>query len=112
MGDKMAVVGDEGHASLDQLREFSSAPRLIRTADLLIRSQTLYPTELWARRAKSRTYVIGPSCATTDSKATPKTRCVNHGLTFRNLARCRARCSASARAAASRSRKASVSPRS
>src|SRR6266404_740138 len=26
-----------------------SAPRVIRTPDLLIRSQTLYPTELWAR---------------------------------------------------------------
>ena len=38
----MAVVGDEGHASLDQLREFSSAPRLIRTADLLIRSETAH----------------------------------------------------------------------
>ncbi len=31
------------------LCESQSAPRLIRTADLLIRSQTLYPTELWAR---------------------------------------------------------------
>jgi hypothetical protein len=30
---------------------FLSAPRLIRTADLLIRSQTLYPSELWAREA-------------------------------------------------------------
>src|SRR5207247_8061354 len=29
--------------------EFLSAPRVIRTPDLLIRSQTLYPTELWAR---------------------------------------------------------------
>src|SRR5437762_863965 len=29
---------------------FGSAPRVIRTPDLLIRSQTLYPTELWARR--------------------------------------------------------------
>ena len=28
---------------------WADAPRLIRTADLLIRSQTLYPTELWAR---------------------------------------------------------------
>src|SRR5207253_10898240 len=28
---------------------FGSAPRVIRTPDLLIRSQTLYPTELWAR---------------------------------------------------------------
>jgi hypothetical protein len=27
----------------------TSAPRVIRTPDLLIRSQTLYPTELWAR---------------------------------------------------------------
>src|SRR5262249_52312593 len=26
------------------------APRVIRTPDLLVRSQTLYPTELWARR--------------------------------------------------------------
>src|SRR5207247_6672767 len=33
-----------------------SAPRVIRTPDLLIRSQTLYPTELWARAAESRTY--------------------------------------------------------
>src|SRR5213594_3584136 len=32
-----------------------SAPRVIRTPDLLIRSQTLYPTELWARAAESRT---------------------------------------------------------
>lgn len=28
---------------------FLSAPRLTRTADLLIRSQALYPAELWAR---------------------------------------------------------------
>jgi hypothetical protein len=26
------------------------APRTIRTFDLLVRSQTLYPAELWARR--------------------------------------------------------------
>ena len=38
-----------------QLRDLSSAPRLIRTADLLIRSQTLYPTELWARGAEPGT---------------------------------------------------------
>src|SRR5438094_10531299 len=31
---------------------FGSAPRVIRTPDLLIRSQTLYPTELWARGEK------------------------------------------------------------
>ncbi len=30
-----------------------SAPRVIRTPDLLIRSQTLYPTELWAREGAS-----------------------------------------------------------
>src|SRR5947209_17635097 len=35
---------------------FGSAPRVIRTPDLLIRSQTLYPTELWARAVKSRSY--------------------------------------------------------
>src|SRR5262249_53754210 len=38
MGDTTAVMGDERHTVLDQVREFSSAPRLIRTADLLIRS--------------------------------------------------------------------------
>src|SRR5262245_10494920 len=31
-----------------------SAPRVIRTPDLLIRSQTLYPTELWARATRRR----------------------------------------------------------
>ena len=30
-----------------------NAPRVIRTPDLLIRSQTLYPTELWARETVS-----------------------------------------------------------
>src|SRR5206468_5170053 len=40
-----------------------SAPRVIRTPDLLIRSQTLYPTELWARSAKSRTYRLARSGA-------------------------------------------------
>jgi hypothetical protein len=39
MGDERAVVGDEGHADLDQVCEFSSAPRVIRTPDLLIRSR-------------------------------------------------------------------------
>src|SRR5439155_26572087 len=37
-------------------RRNRSAPRVIRTPDLLIRSQTLYPTELWARAVKLRTY--------------------------------------------------------
>ena len=32
-----------------QPAEKLGAPRGIRTPDLLIRSQTLYPTELWAR---------------------------------------------------------------
>ena len=42
---RMARVSTNPKASGD-------APRLIRTADLLIRSQTLYPTELWARSRK------------------------------------------------------------
>ena len=48
-------------------KTYQSAPRLIRTADLLIRSQTLYPTELWAREGKAL-YVLGfPPSTTTRS---------------------------------------------
>ena len=36
--------------------EEESAPGVTRTPDLLIRSQTLYPTELRARRAEKRGY--------------------------------------------------------
>ena len=36
--------------SLAAHRPRRGAPSMIRTCDLLIRSQTLYPTELWARR--------------------------------------------------------------
>jgi hypothetical protein len=32
------------------LKEFYGAPREIRTPDLLIRSQSLYPAELWAHK--------------------------------------------------------------
>ena len=30
--------------------ESNGAPSMIRTCDLLVRSQTLYPAELWARQ--------------------------------------------------------------
>ena len=52
-----SVRGNDGEVT-DLARkslQIGSAPRVIRTPDLLIRSQTLYPTELWARAAESRT---------------------------------------------------------
>src|SRR6059036_3734911 len=42
-----------------------SAPRVIRTPDLLIRSQTLYPTELWAR-GEERLVLAGVSRVNTN----------------------------------------------
>src|SRR5204863_5462797 len=41
------------------------APREIRTPDLLIRSQTLYPTELWAR-SEERLVLTGLSSVNTN----------------------------------------------
>jgi len=47
----LSTVEEEENESLtaEAAEGTSSAPRVIRTPDLLIRSQTLYPTELWAR---------------------------------------------------------------
>ena len=35
---------------IDEVDKKSGAPGVIRTPDLLVRSQTLYPAELWAHR--------------------------------------------------------------
>ena len=48
----------------------TNAPSKIRTCDLLIRSQTLYPTELWAREGGIPTRRIGGSQPSTSSHAT------------------------------------------
>src|SRR5690242_10959147 len=42
----------------------TSAPGVIRTPDLLVRSQTLYPTELRAQRGTSPLYPFDPLSAT------------------------------------------------
>src|SRR5438309_11776208 len=47
---------------------FGSAPRVIRTPDLLIRSQTLYPTELWARE-EERLVLAGVSAVNSNGAA-------------------------------------------
>jgi hypothetical protein len=42
----------------------TGAPRVIRTLDLRIRSPSLYPTELWAQVAKTKSKVYQPLVGT------------------------------------------------
>jgi hypothetical protein len=42
------VIAEKLH--VPQVVEIDGAPREIRTPDLLIRSQSLYPAELWAHK--------------------------------------------------------------
>ena len=49
----------------------TSAPRVIRTPDLLIRSQTLYPTELWAR-GEERLVLAGVSAVNSVRQGTAR----------------------------------------
>ena len=41
---------------LSSVIELNGGPSRTRTCDLLVRSQTLYPTELWALRGVERNY--------------------------------------------------------
>src|SRR5437899_11928487 len=65
-GKKMAAAsGRRRRVKLCGDKELSGAPGVTRTPDLLVRSQTLYPTELRAQRVGLFSiYRVGPSSAT------------------------------------------------
>jgi hypothetical protein len=61
-GNRTHATSLEGWSSTIELHpRKSGVPREIRTPDLLIRSQTLYPAELWAHKEMERTTGIEPA---------------------------------------------------